>query len=79
MKQLNMQTIYLYCQELKSKGYNLEDIPIYLGNDEELNGVHNAWYCELINVKDKECEDIIDLIREDNCNIDIIDSAILIS
>lgn len=79
MKQLNMQTIYLYCQELKSKGYNLEDIPIYLGNDEELNGVHNAWYCELINVKDKECEDIIDLIREDNCNIDIIDSAVLIS
>lgn len=79
MKQLNMQTIYLYCQELKNKGYNLEDIPIYLGNDEELNGVHNAWYCELINVKDKECEDIIDLIREDNCNIDIVDSAVLIS
>ena len=48
MKQLTMNDIYNLCNMLQSRGCDLSKLKVYLGDDDELNGVHNAWYCELI-------------------------------
>ena len=67
MEQLTMLEIYNKALELKNKGVDLSKIRVYLGNDEELNGVHNAYYCELI--KNNGTEDsnyVVDLIIVNN-------------
>ena len=48
MKQLTMKDILNLALELQNKGVNLSKLKVYLGDDDELNGVHNAWYCELV-------------------------------
>lgn len=82
MEQLTMLEIYNKALELKNKGVDLSKIRVYLGNDEELNGVHNAYYCELI--KNNGTEDsnyVVDLINEDFNNnlLDKNENFILIS
>ena len=82
MGQLTMLEIYNKALELKNKGVDLSKIRVYLGNDEELNGVHNAYYCELI--KNNGTEDsnyVVDLINEDFNNnlLDKNENFILIS
>lgn len=77
-----MLEIYNKALELKNKGVDLSKIRVYLGNDEELNGVHNAYYCELI--KNNGTEDsnyVVDLINEDFNNnlLDKNENFILIS
>ena len=63
--QLTMNDIYILCNMLKGRGCDLSKIRVYLGNDDELNGVHNAWYCELVeNNGEEENNFIVDLINE---------------
>ena len=59
----------------------LSKIRVFLGNDDELNGVHNAWYCELIeNNGEEENNCIVDLINENiGNNVEENEQFILIS
>lgn len=66
--QLTMQSILEVALKLEEQGLDLSKIRVFLGNDDELNGVHNAWYCELVeNDGEEENTMIVDLINE---NID---------
>lgn len=80
-KQLTMQDILDLAIKLKEQGVNLSKLKIYLGDDEELNGVHNAWYCELVeNNGDEENNLIVDLINENIGNhVEDFEKFILIS
>ncbi len=54
-KQLNLGFLMDRIEELK-KQYpdNWKDIPVYIGDDDELNGIHCAWY---VNQVDGEGDD----------------------
>lgn len=61
MKQLRIKDIFDIFNELSRRGMSLKEIkelPIYIGNDTELNGIHTAFYCEVI---DKEYSDLVDM------------------
>lgn len=63
--QLTMQSILEVALKLEEQGLDLSKLRVYLGNDDELNGVHNAWYCELVeNDGEEENNCIVDLINE---------------
>ena len=63
--QLTMQSILEVALKLEEQGLDLSKIRVFLGNDDELNGVHNAWYCELVeNDGEEENAMIVDLINE---------------
>lgn len=81
MKQLTMNDIYNLCNMLQSRGYDLSKLRVYLGNDDELNGIHNGWYCELVENKGEEEDNlIVDLINENvGSNIEKNEKFILIS
>jgi hypothetical protein len=63
--QLTMQSILEVALKLEEQGLDLSKIRVFLGNDDELNGIHNAWYCELVeNDGEEENTMIVDLINE---------------
>ena len=80
--QLKMGNILALCEELESKGMakdEIKELPIYIGNDDELNGIHTGWYADFIDVDREDDADIVALINEDRCNITLNSTAILIS
>lgn len=82
MKQLTMKVIFALAKELQKSGMTMEEIynvPIYIGNDDELNGIHTAWYGNILDPKNPEDADFITLINEDHHNFEIKSKAILIS
>jgi hypothetical protein len=86
MEQLTLGGILRFVKELKDDGMSLKeicDLPVYLGNDDELNGVHCGWYTNLVNADDTENEDemyVVELINERRGNIKLEKGkAILIS
>ena len=81
-EQLTMEKILNVALAMKQKGIDLSKIKVFLGNDDELNGIHNAWYCELITNNGQEDNDfIVDLINEDynNNKVENDEKFILIS
>ena len=83
MEQLTMgDIIRLYIELRDSKQFSVGDIeklPIYLGNDDELNGIHCGWYVNLVDKDNEEDSDIVEMINEDYCNIKLTSKGILIS
>lgn len=82
MKQLTFGDILQFAKFLKQEGMTDKEIkalPVYLGNDEEFNGAHCAWYTDLISSTDSSCADIVELINERRCNIKLDGKALLIS
>lgn len=82
MKQLKFGDIMAFAKELQRDGMTLGEIyqlPIYIGNDDELNGIHCAWYTNFINAKQPADADLVEMINEDRCNIKLEGKAILIS
>lgn len=86
MEQLKLGDILDFVKELKKDGMTdkeIKSLPIYLGDDDELNGVHCGWYTNLLDAEDTEDEDnvyTIELINENRCNIKLeTGKAILIS
>ena len=82
MKQLKIGDIMAFIKELQKEGMvfgEIMELPIYLGNDDELNGIHCAWFTNFVDVKNPEDADLVEMINEDRCNIEIKDKAILIS
>ena len=79
--QLTMQSILEVALKLEEQGLDLSKIRVFLGNDDELNGVHNAWYCELMeNDGEEENNFIVDLINENiGNNVEENEKFILIS
>ena len=55
------------------------DTPVYLGNDDELNGIHMGWYVNIIDKKEDDDADLIGMIQEDGHNRDFKEKAVLIS
>lgn len=79
-EQLKIKDLENLINKLKTKyPDNYKDIPIYLGNDDELNGIHTGRYCEEINQNDVDALDVIDIINKDCYNVKFEDIAILIS
>lgn len=56
----------------------IDSLKIYIGRDEELNGIHLGWNIDLIKENDKHSQDYIDIINEDCCNRPFEKSAIII-
>ena len=84
MEQLRLKNIVGLYVELRHKGMSEEevlDLPIYIGNDDELNGIHTAWFCEKVDSEDKK-EDmnyLVELINMDCHNRKLNGKGILIS
>ena len=84
MDQLTINDILALCARLRQKGMTMEEIkalPIYLGNDDELNGIHTAWALDFVDSNNTTDEDdfLIEMINEDSHNIELNGKAILIS
>ena len=82
MSQLKLGTILRVISDLKNEGMSLEDIaklPVYIGRDDELNGIHTAWYANVISDDNEDDEYFIEMINEDHCNVKFNEKAILIS
>ena len=82
MGQLTVGDILRFIAELQKSGMSTKEIaelPVYLGNDDELNGIHCGWYTNLVDINNEEDADLVELINEDRCNIELKGKAILIS
>ena len=82
MDQLRMGAILRLINDLKEDGMSFEeiaDIPVYIGDDDELNGIHTAWYAEPVDPENEEYKWMVEMINEDHCNVKIEGKAILIS
>ena len=82
MDQLKMGSIMRLISDLKTDGMSLAEIaelPIYIGDDDELNGIHCAWYAEPLDPDDEDYANLVEMINEDHGNIKIQGKAILIS
>lgn len=79
MGQLTLHEIYNVAKALIEKGEDLKNYPVYLGNDDELNGIHNGWYINILDVNDDDNEGLIELIEEDCCTTNLKAKGILIS
>ena len=70
MEQLTVENILAFINQLKEQGMTMAEIrklPIYLGDDDELNGIHCGWYTNLVDADDTEDEDnvyTVELINE---------------
>ena len=85
MDRLTVGDILVMIKRLKDGGMTLKEInalPVYLGDDDELNGIHCGWALDVVDA-DTDDEDIaylVDMINEDRCNIKLEKGkAILIS
>lgn len=82
MDQLTMRDILRLVYKMQREGMSMEEIaslPVYLGDDEEFNGVHNGWCAELIESKSKDCKHIVELINSRSHNIKLNGKAVVIS
>ena len=82
MKQLTMQDLYDLCKKYVDKGFKLDEIQVYLGDDDELNGIHTGWNITPIMNKKGINEDndyLIDMIQENSGNVDLKMKGVLIS
>lgn len=82
MKPLTLGEIIDFLEDLKVSTElsekELRNLPVYIGNVEELNGIHTAYYYKYL--EDKPCcENEISLINADCCNEPFSGNAILIS
>lgn len=81
MEQLKFKNIIDLYYRL-GKQYGLDavlEMPVYLGNDDELNGIHCGWFCEMLDAKNEDDANCIELINEDYGNFPLEDKGILIS
>ena len=84
MEQLTIRDIFALCAHLRAKGMTMEeikDLPIYLGNDDELNGIHTGWALDFIDSDNTTDEDewMVEMINDDRFNIKLNGKAVVIS
>lgn len=82
MKQLTLGNILQLVKALKDQeGMTLAEIqtlPIYIGDDDELNGIHCAWDRGIVDVNNPDDAYVVEMINEDRGNHKITGKAILI-
>lgn len=82
MSQLKMKDILLVVQTLKEQGMSVREIGelvVYIGDDEELNGIHAAYYAEHIDSQSESGAAYAETIVENCTNPKFPGKAILIS
>lgn len=83
MKQLTIGDILTLVSDLKittdMTDKEINDLPVYIGNDEEVNGIHTAYYCAYIASDMIEDSEYVDMIDTDCGNVKFDGKAILIS
>ena len=85
MDQLTVRDLIYMLEEIrKSKGLKKDELlalPIYLGRDDELNGIHTGWCVDILDTALTNENDVymIEMINEDRTNVPIKGKAILIS
>jgi hypothetical protein len=84
MDQLTINDILDLCARLRQKGMTMEEIkalPIYLGDDDELNGIHTGWGLDFVDSNNTTDEDewMVEMINENRCNIKLDGKAVVIS
>lgn len=53
MQSLTLEELYLFVVKARKKyGEKSKEIPVVLGDDEELNGVHGAFFAQAISPKE---------------------------
>lgn len=63
-EQLTVKDLEQMISALKAAyGESAKDIPVYIGDDDELNGIHCAWYVDHIPTA-RECNDDESYCRE---------------
>lgn len=81
IEQLTVKELYIRLEQVRKElgltSEEFEKLPIYLGNDDELNGIHGAWYCE--SVDSENDKDIVAMINESGGNNELDGKGILIS
>ena len=84
-KQVTIEDLEKVIRALKNTyGEEVKNIPVYIGDDDELNGIHCAWYTDAVPQKTKCSPDqkyCRELINEDRGNYALGDDevALLIS
>ena len=82
MNQLTVGDILKFVEEMYNAGMSTKEVaalPVYLGDDDELNGIHCAWYTNLVDANKQEDADFVEMINEARCNIKLDGKALLIS
>ena len=82
MKQLIVGNVLATIEQIRSEGMSLKEIaelPIYIGDDDELNGIHCAWFSQPVDPNNEDDADLVELINERSGNYEIKGKAILIS
>jgi hypothetical protein len=85
MDQLTVKDLLIALEAFrKDKGMSREELlklPIYLGRDDELNGIHTGWCVDIVDtaLQTENNQYMIELINEDRTNVPIKGKAILIS
>lgn len=84
MEQLKIKDILDLVLRLEKSGMsltNIRELPIYLGDDDELNGIHNGWEICLIDSEDDDEDNayLIELINENYGTTQLKGKGILIS
>ena len=84
MDQLTIGDILTLVRELKDSKMSWEEIrslPIYIGDDDELNGIHTGWALDFIDSNNPTEDDewMIDMINEDRFNVKLNGKAVVIS
>lgn len=82
MKQLKINDIIVAINKMKKSGMTEKEIketPIYIGDDDELNGIHTAWYVNIVDPNNEEDADFVEMINEEGHNIKCNGKCILIS
>ena len=75
MKQLTFGDILEFAEVLKKeKGLaeeELKELPVYIGDDDELNGIHCGWALDVVDAdtNDENVMYLVDMINEDSGNI----------
>ena len=70
MDQLTLGDILTLTKTLMKQGMTMKEIaalPIYLGDDDELNGIHCGWALDVVDVDNKENDNmyLVNMINED--------------
>lgn len=80
MSQLKLSDVLNLITHLNQSGMSFDEIaelPIYIGDDDELNGIHTAWCVEKVDEEDSKYT--IELINMNRGNVKFNSKAILIS
>lgn len=82
MKQLTVKDILDLANYLHQSGMSAKEVmamPIYIGDDDELNGIHTAWCVGTVDPNDEEDEYVIEMIADNFGNMPLKGKAIVIS